>query len=98
MTLDLKHNSISRINLLPHYCDIPVATTAVKTIDVLNCDLSIYFITAAPMMLAVSVASAIVPGNAVIVLSINVSADPAPTATWQLNGGDLPSTATAALK
>ena len=67
-------------------------------LDVLNCDLSIYFITAAPMMMAVSAAHANVPGNAIVVLSINVSADPAPTATWQLNGGDLPSTATAVLK
>ena len=50
------------------------------------------------MMLAVSAAHANVPENAIIVLSINISADPAPTATWQLNGGDLPSTATAALK
>ena len=50
------------------------------------------------MMMAVSAAHANVPGNAIVVLSINVSADPAPTATWQLNGGDLPSTATPALK
>ena len=63
-----------------------------------NCEFSIYFITAAPMMLAASNPQANVPGNAIIVLSINVSADPAPTATWQRNGGDLPSTATASLK
>ena len=50
------------------------------------------------MMLASSPANADVPENNNIVLSFNVSADPAPTATWQLNGGDLPSTATDALK
>ena len=50
------------------------------------------------MMLASSPANADVPENNNIILNIDVSADPAPTATWQLNGGDLPSTATAALK
>ena len=49
-------------------------------------------------MLAASTAHAIVPENDNSILNIDVSADPAPTATWQLNGGDLPSTATAALK
>ena len=57
-----------------------------------------HFITVAPVMLAASTARATVPENDNIILNIDVSADPAPTATWQLNGGDLPSTATAALK
>ena len=50
------------------------------------------------MMMAASPADANVPENNNVVLFFNVSADPAPTATWQLNGGDLPSTATAVLK
>ena len=33
-----------------------------------------------------------------IILTIDVSADPAPTATWTLNDGDLPSTATPTIK
>ena len=49
-------------------------------------------------MLAASTARAIVPENDNITLNIDVSAGPAPTATWQLNGGDLPSTATPSLK
>ena len=50
------------------------------------------------MMLASSPANADVPQNNDVVLFYNVSAGPAPTATWQLNGGDLPSTATPSLK
>ena len=50
------------------------------------------------MMLASSPANADVSENNNVVLFFNVSADPAPTAIWQLNGGDLPSTATPSLK
>ena len=50
------------------------------------------------MMLASSPANADVPENNNVVLSFDVSADPAPTAMWQLNDGDLPNAATAVLK
>ena len=49
-------------------------------------------------MLAASSANATVVENANITLSIDISADPAPTATWTLNDGDLPSTATPTVK
>ena len=49
-------------------------------------------------MSGASSADAIVVENANITLTIDVSADPAPTATWTLNNGDLPSTVTATLK
>ena len=49
-------------------------------------------------MFGASSADATVAENANITLSIDVSADPAPIATWTLNDGDLPSTATPTLK
>ena len=49
-------------------------------------------------MLAANTARAFVPQNDNITLTVDVSAGPAPTATWQLNGGDLPSIATPSLK
>ena len=49
-------------------------------------------------MSAASVADATVAENANITLTIDISADPAPTATWTLNDGDLPSTATPTVK
>ena len=60
--------------------------------------ISIACFAAGPVMLAASNACATVPENANIILTVDVSADPEPTATWQLNGGDLPAMTTASLK
>ena len=49
-------------------------------------------------MLAASDAYASVPENANIILTFGLIADPAPTATLQLNGGDLPTMITTSLK
>ena len=58
----------------------------------------IYFAPATPVTLAASGTDATVAENTGIVLTIDVSADPAPIATWTLNDGDLPNTATPTLK
>ena len=63
-----------------------------------NYDFSIHFITAPPVLLAASTTHVSVPVNTDITLTIDVSAKPAPTATWQLDGEDLPSTTIPSLR
>ena len=54
--------------------------------------LSICFITASPRLLAQSDANETVTMNSSVTVTVDVSADPGPTATWLLDGGDLDST------
>ena len=49
-------------------------------------------------MLAASDAHATVPENANITLTLDIIADPAPTATWHLNGGGLSTMTITSLK
>ena len=53
--------------------------------------LSICFITASPTLLAQSNATETVTLNSSVTLTAIVSADPGPTTTWLLDGGDLAS-------
>ena len=47
------------------------------------------FITAAPVLLGKTSGDPYVTYNTNLTLTVNVSADPVPMATWQLDGGDL---------
>ena len=70
-------------------------------LNILNCMhelLFIHFITAAPIKLAQSGASATVTTNSNLTLTVDVSADPKPDAVWLLNGGDLAATSIASVK
>ena len=60
--------------------------------------LSICFITASPRLLVQSDANDTVTINSNLTLTVDVSADPAPTAVWSLNGGDLASTSITTVK
>ena len=60
--------------------------------------LCICFITASPTLLAKSDANETVTINSNLTLTVDASADPAPTAVWLLNGGDLASTSIASVK
>ena len=53
---------------------------------------------AGPIVSAASDPDANVPENANIILTVDLSADTTPTATWQFDGGDLPNMTTASLK
>ena len=55
------------------------------------------FITAAPVSLRKTIGSTYVTYNTNLTLTVDVSADPAPVATWQLDGGDLPTMTTTTL-
>ena len=60
--------------------------------------LCICFITASPTLLEKSDANDTVTMNSYLTLTVNVSADPVPTAVWLLNGGDLASTSIPSVK
>ena len=47
------------------------------------------FITVAPVLQNKTTGTTYVTGNTNLTLTVVVSADPVPTATWQLDGGDL---------
>ena len=55
------------------------------------------FITVAPVSLRKTSGSPFVTANTNLTLTVDVSADPAPVATWQLDGGDLPAMTTTTL-
>ena len=66
--------------------------------NVLN-NVSIYFlITAAPVLLGKTSGSTYVTMNTNLTLTVNVSADPSPYVTWQLNGGDLAAMTTTTMR
>ena len=48
-----------------------------------------FYHTAAPVMLRKTSGEPYVTNNTNLTLTVDVSADPAPVATWQLDGGDL---------
>ena len=54
----------------------------------------ILFITVPPVMLQKTSGNTFVTANTNLTLTVDVSADPAPNATWQLDGGDLPTMTT----
>ena len=56
------------------------------------------FITAAPVLLGKTSDSTYVTMNTNLTLTVDVSADPEPVATWQLNGGDLAAMTTTTLR
>ena len=56
------------------------------------------FITAAPVLLGKTNGRTYVTMNTNLTLTVNVSADPEPVATWQLNGGDLAAMTTTTLR
>ena len=56
------------------------------------------FITAAPVLLGKTNGSTYVTMNTNLTLTVDVSADPEPVATWQLNGDDLVAMTTTTLR
>ena len=64
----------------------------------LCCWVYLLFITAAPVLLGRTSGSIYVTMNTNLTLTVDVSADPAPVATWQLDGGDLAAMTTTTLK
>ena len=55
------------------------------------------FIAVPPVMLQKTSGNTFVTANTNLILTVDVRADPAPIATWQLNGGDLPTMTTTTL-
>ena len=64
----------------------------------LCCCVYLLFIIAAPVLLGKASGSTYVTMNTNITLTVDVSADPAPVATWQLDGADLAAMTTTTLK
>ena len=57
----------------------------------------VLLIIVAPVLLGRTNGSTYVTANTNLTLTVDVSADPAPNATWQLDGGDLPAMTTTTL-
>ena len=57
----------------------------------------VLFITAAPVLLDKTSGDPYITANTNLTLTVDVSADPVPVATWQLDGGDLPTMTTTTL-
>ena len=55
------------------------------------------FIAVPPVMLQKTSGNTFVTANTNLTLTVDVSADPEPVATWQLDGGDLPTMTTPTL-
>ena len=55
-------------------------------------------ITVAPVLLDKTTGNTYVTANTNLTLTVDVSADPPPNATWQHDGGDLPAMTTTTLK
>ena len=59
---------------------------------------NLLFITAAPVLLTKTTGSTYVTMNTNLTLTVDISADPQPVATWQLDGRDLAARTTTAVK
>ena len=106
MAPDLSHNIISCAHKSVISLRIPIILLLSsiflnKNIVMLSYSLyvfSIALLIAPPLMLNKSDPHAFVPETANIVLSFNITADPAPTATWRLNDDALPTMTTPSLE